>query len=325
MLNIERVRTLSLDPSTHPLGHAHFSAASGLVRVKRRLFVVADDEFHIAVLDDIEPDGAGTLAQGVEPVRLERMFEGTLPADPVRRKKAKPDVESLAALPPLPGCPFGALLALGSGSRPTRETGLLMALDAAGNLNGRMAQVSFSALYTVLKKRFVTLNIEGAFVLSGELRLLQRGLKGNPRSNACISYDWNTMAPWLAGTQTALPAPKAVQLMDLGEVDGVPLSLTDGAALDGGRWVFCAVAEDTRHAAQDGPCVASAVGVVGANGRVLALHRLQGHPKVEGIAARLDGNTAVLTLVTDADDPAVASVVLKVCMPLPDDAGAESP
>jgi hypothetical protein len=273
------------------------------------------------VLDDIEPaEGSDPPAQGLEPVRLERMFEGMLPADPVRRKKAKPDVESLVALPPLPGCPFGALLALGSGSRPTRETGLLMALDAAGNLNGRMAQVSFSALYTVLKKRFVTLNIEGAFVLSGELRLLQRGLKGNPRSNGCISYDWNTLAPWLAGTQTALPAPKAVQLIDLGEVNGVPLSLTDGAALDGGRWVFCAVAEDTRQAAQDGPCVASAVGLVGADGRVLALHRLQGHPKVEGIAARLDGDTAVLTLVTDADDPAVPSAVLRVCMPLPDGA-----
>ena len=52
------------------------------------------------------------------------------------------------------------------------------------------------------------------------------------------------------------PAIKSVQLLDLGAVDGVPLSLTDGAPLPGGEWLFSAVAEDTSDSVADGACVA---------------------------------------------------------------------
>ncbi len=303
MLHPRHVRDLLVDPQLHPRGQPHLSAASGLARVKGLMYVIADDEHHLGVFD---PTGTADA-----PVALARLFEGDLPQDKGQRKAAKPDLESLAALPPLPGCPFGALLALGSGSLSTRKVGVLAALDVHGALSGRVAQVDLSPLYAPLRLKLGNLNIEGVFLASGELRLLQRGSKADAR-NACISYDWNLIVPWLVGQKPVPPPAKAIQIMELGDIDGVPLSLTDGAAVAGGGWVFSAVAENSRNSVQDGPCVGSAVGVVGVDGAVRQLHRLEGSPKVEGIAVQEEGNDVVLTLVTDADDPAKASQVLEV-------------
>ena len=92
------------------LPQAHLSAASALVRVAERLFVVADDELHLGVFD------LGDPAAG----RLVRLFEGSLPAEKKARKAAKPDLEALALLPAMADFAQGALLALGSGSTPGR-------------------------------------------------------------------------------------------------------------------------------------------------------------------------------------------------------------
>ncbi len=300
---------LRIDPAQHPQGREHLSAASGLVRSGKNLYVVADDELDLAVFDD-------TVAAATPPLagKLLRLLDGDLPQAKAQRKKAKPDFETLAHLPPLPGCAGGALLALGSGSLPNRETGVLLALSGPGQLNGRKAIVSLSALYAPLRKRFADLNIEGAWVDSGDLHLLQRGNKSDARS-ACIRYDWKLAAPWLAGLQTHPPAVKSVQVLDFGGVDGVPLSLTDGVPLPGGEWMFSAVAEDTSDSVADGACVASALGVVGVDGRVRSLFRLQGAPKVEGIALQTDGDAWVVTMVTDPDDTTLASQLLLVRLP----------
>ncbi len=304
------IRPLLVDASEHPRGQAHLSAASGLVRVRQRLYVVADDELHLGVFADIgatPPAPAATATVGT----LLRLLDGDLPKDKGQRKKAKPDFESLVLLPPLPGCPAGALLALGSGSKPNRETGVLVVLDVHGVPNGRIAVVDLTALYAPLHQRFADLNIEGALVVSGELLLLQRGNKGHAL-NACIRFDWNLIAPWLAGLQAQPPAAKSVQLLELGSVGGVPLGLTDGVALHGGAWAFSAVAESTGDSYQDGACVGSAIGTVGPDGRLQQLHRLAGAPKVEGIAVLTEAADWVFTLVTDPDDPAVASQLLQV-------------
>ncbi len=312
MLIPDHLRDLLIDPRQHPRGLPHLSAASGLVRVQHRLYVVSDDELHLGVFDDIEFPVDSPVPS---PPRGElfRLFEGELPGDKALRKLAKPDLETLAELPPLPGCPFGALLALGSGSRPRRETGVLMALDAAGGLSGRVAHIDLSALYAPLRVQFPDLNIEGAFVCCGELRLLQRGNQRDA-SNACIRFDWNQAAPWLVAQGSPAPRPKAVQMIALGDIDGVGLSLTDGAALDHGAWAFCAVAEDTADSFHDGACAGSAVGVVAPDGQVIQFHQLQGAPKVEGIAVQKAGRELLLTLVTDTDDPAIAAQLLRVRM-----------
>lgn len=315
-LTPEHLRDLHVSPHQHPRGQAHLSAASGLVQVGGYLFVVADDDLHLGRLDAIRPNEPSPRRP--EPVELTRLFEGNLPKDKGKRKKAKPDLETLAVLPSLPGCPYGALLALGSGSKPTRQNGVLVALDAHGALTQRVARIDLTNFYAALRKRFPDLNIEGAFASSGELRLLQRGNKGDSR-NACIGYDWNQVSPWLAGKTEMTPAPKVVNEIALGEVDGVPLGLTDAAPLADGSWLFSAVAENTANSFLDGACNGSAVGVVRADGTLHALWRLAGAPKVEGVAvsppADTTGEGMMISLVTDADDPAVASQLLRVRLP----------
>jgi len=177
-----------------------------------------------------------------------------------------------------------ALLALGSGSKPQRETGVLLPLDAQGAPLGQVGSVDLAPLYAPLREQFADLNIEGAFVLGNELLLLQRGDEGNALS-ACIRYEWSHVAPWLAGLQPQPPGPHDVQTMDLGEVDGVPLSLTDGTPLHGGAWAFCAVAESTDDSYHDGACVGSAIGIVTAD-RASKAAAAGRRPKVEGIAAK---------------------------------------
>lgn len=305
------LHTLRIDPAQHPRGQAHLSAASGLVRVRGRLYVVADDELHLGMF--AEPHASTGHPAG----SLLQLLDGNLPKDKGKRKKAKPDFESLVHLPPLPGCPAGALLALGSGSKPNRETAVLAALDVQGQPNGRMAIVDLGPLYAPLRKRFADLNIEGALLVSGELLLLQRGNKGNAL-NACIRFDWNQMAPWLAGVQAQPPAAKSVQLLDLGRVDDVPLGFTDGAALRGGAWAFSAVAESTDNSYLDGACVGAALGTVGADGCLQSLYVLDGAPKVEGLAVVAEEGAAggwICTLVTDPDDPSVAAQLLQVRLP----------
>lgn len=300
------LRNLRVDADKHPRGQAHLSSASGLVRVQGMLYVVADDEHHLGVFEEAAPPDA--------PLTLLRLFDNDLPRDKEQRKAAKPDLETLMQLPPLPGYPYGALLALGSGSRPQRERGVLLALDAHGALTGGKAVVDLAPLYAPLRARFADLNIEGAFFSGGELRLLQRGNRGDAR-NAFIRFEWNQVAPWLAGQHGPPPPLKAVTDMAIGVVHGVPLGLTDGAALANGAWVFCAVAEDTGNSYQDGACRGSVVGVVGPDGALGELHQLQGGPKVEGIAVQTVGDTLVLTLVTDADDQTLPSQLLELRLP----------
>ena len=101
-LRYRKVRQLSLARGAHPRGLEFVSAASGLVRVRNRLYVVADDELHIGVLD----------VGSSKPMRLARMLKGRLPGDAKLRKQRKPDFESLLLLPG-DGEGGSALLALG--------------------------------------------------------------------------------------------------------------------------------------------------------------------------------------------------------------------
>jgi len=300
MLVVQHLRDLNVDPSTHPRRQPHVSAASGLARVQGKFYIVADDEHHLGIVGE----------DRCVPVRLLRAFDSDLPASKAERKASKPDLEALLALPAMQGYPTGALLALGSGSRPNRHVGLLAALDTCGDVSPLIRHLDLRPLYGPLSTPFEKLNIEGAFVSSGALCLLQRASKSDPR-NACISFDWDGAAQWLTG---AAPAPtiKAIQCYALGDIDGVPLGFTDGAALPGGAWVFSAVAEDSDDSYADGACKGAVLGFVDAHGRLCSIQPIEGSPKVEGIAVQTDGDMLTVTMVTDADDPVRASQLLSV-------------
>lgn len=298
-LAVCRLRDLRIDAAQHPRGNMYLSAASGLVRAHDRLYVVADDEHHLAVFDPTSP----------APGRLMRFLEGDLPDAKKKRKALKPDMEVLVYLPSLPGCPHGALLALASGSRPNRNTGVVIKLGVDGEAESVVQRVDLAPLYASLRERFADLNIEGAFVVGDELLLLQRGNK-DCGSNACIRFAWAQVWPWLLGRSVAAPRATALQHYDLGAIEGVPLGFTDGAALAGGAWVFSAVAESGNDSYHDGACVGASIGMVDASGTLRSLWALAPSFKVEGIAVHLEGDALTLTMVTDADDPAIPSQLL---------------
>lgn len=290
-LQYQPVRKLSIVPGSHPRGLSFLSAASGLVRVRDRFYVVADDELHLGVFD----------VDSTEPLRLVRLFEGDLPAFAKKRKSQKPDLESLLFLPASDESPNGSLLALGSGSRPNRFTGALLGLDARGDAPGTARQVYLEPLYADLVGRFDKLNIEGAFVAGDSLMLLQRGV--GLGVSAAIRFDLADIVAWIGGRRTGALRPRSVRSFDLGAVDGVPYAFTDGAALPDGSWVFSAVAEDRDDSYDDGRCVGAAIGLCGSDDTLRSLEAIAPTRKVEGIEASVSGTTALLSLVTDADDP----------------------
>lgn len=310
MVSVEVLRELTLSRSTNPAQPGHLSAASGLVRIGQRLYVVADDENALAVFD----------LGNDEPGHSMQLFGGELPSSHDERKAAKPDLEALMQLPAFDRHPFGALLAVGSGSRRNRMQAALLRLDAAGAVDAAAHPIDLTALLVPLQQRFAGLNIEGAFVTRGELCLLQRGNTRSP-VNACIRLELDAFMRWIGGSG---PVPETVSIThhDLGSIDGVPLCFTDGVGSpDGSGWLFSAAAEDTSDSYADGRCLGSAVGVVDAGGTLQRVDRLAAVCKVEGIALADRADAASdsrlpLLLVSDADDRRIAAQLLSVTLSL---------
>ncbi|MGH6768416.1 MAG: DUF6929 family protein [Xanthobacteraceae bacterium] len=301
MISLTKLRTLQVaDGDDAAL--RHLSAASGLACLGSSIYVVADDELHLGVFP----------AAGDAPGRVLPLFAGALPVAKEARKARKPDLESIALLPPFGPYRNGALLALGSGSTPQRCRGVLLGVDGDGVIDAPPRIVDLSGLFGALD--FPALNIEGATAGDGELRLLQRGNNSDPR-NAILRYPLPTVLDALASGE-AIGAPSAIAFADLGRVGGVPLCFTDGASLPGGGMVFTAIAEDTADAYNDGPCLGAAIGIVGVDGRVRRIEHLDRPCKIEGVDARMDGDIVRLLLVTDADDAGVAACLFSAVINL---------
>jgi len=299
-------RTLTLEAPESPGRAAHVSAASGLVRVGEWLHVVADDSLHLATFS----------VRGDAPGRLSRLFPGELPEELQARKAAKPDLEVLCVLGPLAGAPHGALLALPSGSSPVRMIGAVLPLNAEGALAGEPRTVDCSALYQQIGRELGSLNIEGAAVVGGRLRLLQRG-NGDTGVDALVDLDRERA---LRGIEVGALGPEVLRTIarwELGRSGGVRLSFTDASPLPDGRLVFTATAEDTRNAYADGPVAGSAVGLLAPDGTPLFLDSVDAKVKLEGVDARVEGGRVHLLLVADADDPAVAAPLLEAVLDVP--------
>lgn len=285
MLSLKFLRTLDLVEASAPGRVPHVAAASGLIRAGDRLHVIADDENHLGIFP----------VAGSGPGRLIRLLDGKLPAEPAARKARKPDFEALAYVPPSSAVPHGALLALGSGSTAQRRRGVMLALNASGEIAGEPSIIDMEPLFTALDAVFPEPNIEGAVIRGDEMMLFQRGNVGNPE-NAVIRTN---LAAVLASRP---PAPLAVEHIRLGDIDGVPLCFTDAAALPSGDIVFSAIAEDTVDSYRDGALVGAAVGVLNANLQLMHIETIKPLVKVEGVDARPVGREIELLLVTDADD-----------------------
>ena len=296
MIALTKIRELNLSAAVSPGQHLHLSAASGLACVNSFIYVVADDELHLGVF----------RAANSEPGHLVRLFDGTLPESKAARKKKKPDFEALTLLPPHGDYPNGALLALGSGSRPNRRMGGLLGLDAQGAVRGVPHVVDLSPMLAPLDDAFAALNIEGAIVSGGELRLFQRGNKRHA-VNAIIRFPLSALFDLLSLGRVEMMTPSAIDTIELGQIDGIPFCFTDAAALPNGDMVFTAIAEDTDDPYNDGPCAGAAIGIADNSGHLLYMRQLDRPYKIEGVDARMDGDDIRLLLVTDADDAEVSA------------------
>lgn len=288
---LKKLRELTLLHPPQSDRPAHLSAASGLVQAGSYLYVVADDELHLGVFP-VAGEAPGTLL---------RLRAGALPDGYDERKADKPDVEALTLLPRSQQYPHGALLALGSGSRPNRQTAFVIQLNEGGAVTGSPVALDLAAVYRAVGRYVSAVNIEGATIDGTRIRLLQRGNKSSGRS-AIIDIDLSVLqsAPaWNARGDIAL---QSIAWYDLPLIDGVPLAFSDGVTLVDGTLIFTAIAEDTNDSYADGRFVGAAIGVIDPRGQLRAVHVLSEACKIEGVDARVAGNVIHLLLVTDADD-----------------------
>ena len=258
------------------------SAASGLVLREGAFHVVADDENCLYVFG----------AEGND--RRIALLPGRLPEDRRERKASKADLEILVDLGPL------GLLAMGSGSRPTRECAVWVDHRQAITL------IDTSALCGRLRESFPDLNLEGAALLGDELVLVQRGNRSDGRS-ALVFLAMDDLQAALAAQRFVVTHDPRIVDLDLGREGDLPWTCTDLAVLDGGDLLASVVLEDTDDAYEDGVVLGSALVRLTAGGTLRWHHRLDTAAKVEGIA--VDGTGA--WLVTDADDRAVPSQLLR--------------
>ncbi len=297
MLTARKLRELTFASGARPF----LAAASGLVRVGEWLYVIADDETSLAIFP----------AAGSAPGRRLPLFDAGTPPGAALPKAVKPDLEVLTHLPAAAFPPHGALLALGSCSTATRCWGALVPLSGEG-VPGAPQLVDLGPLCARMARELPALNLEGAAVVGGVIRLLHRG-NGRSGGNASIDLDLPALLAHFAAPAILLDSiVRNVLPHDLGSLAGVHLTFTDASPLPGGRLVFSAVAEDTPDAYADGPCAGAAIGLLDLDGRVLSLEPLQPTLKVEGVHATAEAGRVSLLLVADGDDPQQPAPLLSV-------------
>lgn len=288
-LKLRPLRPLLLKNSS---GKHYLSAASGMWMTDDRLYVVADDELVLGVFSRLDNSPGQSL----------KILPGDLPSDPRQRKAAKPDFESLSCLPASAEYPYGALLALGSGSTEQRKRGMLWPFNQQQELVGDAQVFSLQALYQPLEQLFADLNIEGVTLQGNCLKLWQRA-NNQHRENAVIEYCLSDLYAVIAAKQDSLQVqPQRIDYYDLGEVTGVPLTFTDAYALDDGASLFTAAAENTDNSYLDGECVAAAIGLIDQQRRLRWLKPVHPVYKLEGISAKQVGDQLQIYLVSDADN-----------------------
>lgn len=262
------------------------SAASGLVLRDGSFHVVADDENALFVFG---PTGA---------TRRVALLQSELPAKHSERKAHKPDFEILVDLP------NHGLLAMGSGSRATRERAVLV------DRRERTTVIDTSLLCACLRETFAELNLEGGALVADEFVLVQRGNRSDRRT-ALIFIAMHDLQRALVSQQFAISRSPRIVDLDFGMHDEVPWTCTDLTIIADGDLLACVVLEDTCDAYQDGRCLGSGLVRMAPDGALRWHRRLDTPSKVEGVA--VDGD--VVWLVTDADDRAAPSQLLRATLP----------
>lgn len=273
----------------------HVAAASGLVCAGDWLYVIPDDATQLIGFSKTVRSEAG---------RAYRLFlDIELPLEELERKGQKPDLESLALVPWRGG---QALLAIGSGSTPRRRRGVLQSLGAEGAVDGEPIVFELGPLYEALP--YKSLNLEGLAAVGDALFLGQRG-NSSEGCNALIELNLSeALGAIEAGRAWDAKLIRGSRPLELGDLEGVPLTLTDLTPLDESHLLISAAAEATENPYDDGVVAGSALGRYRLSDGRLDMIVLNGSWKVEGVEVLDDGR---ILMVTDADDPHQSAVLIE--------------
>lgn len=301
-------------------------AASAVAPLGDGWLVAQDDATHGAWRRErprSEQSGDGTAARvSVVPVRVLPAVDGLdVFSEAEGTKHLKPDFEAACAVS-VAGAP--AVLLLGSGSTEARMRASLVRLGADGP---EFVVVDLAPLYRqvaeVLGLALGDLNLEGACRLGDTLRWFNRGNLTAGVPSASVDVDLRGLVTAATETDPAVRGGATVGVRvgnplryELGDVDGVGLAVTDAVALQDGRVLLSAAAEDTPNAVDDGPVVGAALALVSEDDLLdatpLAAPDGTVH-KVEGLGLQGTTDRGVrLLAVVDADDPFVPSAELDV-------------
>ena len=299
-VEVESVRTLRF-PDGAPV-----RAASGVAPLGDGWLIAQDDAAHAAWL---QADGTVAPVRIVDPVEGHDVFSSA-----AGTKHLKPDFE-VACPVEHDGRP-GVLL-LGSGSTPARMRAALVTLEEEPVVVVADLSPLYAEVARVLERDPADLNLEGACRTGDVLRWFARGNLAAGVASASVDVDLHPMMAAVVGRGDAVQVQVRRPLTyDLGEVEGVGLTVTDAVALADGRVLLSAAAEDTPNAVDDGPVVAAALALVEGDDLVdvVALPDVHGEvAKVEGLAVMEQGDGAVrLLAVVDDDDPDKPSTCLEL-------------
>jgi hypothetical protein len=292
-LELTKLRDLTVERDSGDDRAPYISSASAVVRRAGHTYVIGDEELELGVFE-LSSDEPGKMRRALTD-------EGS---------EDKPDVEALSVLPPFEGAPYGAVLGLGSGSKPSRDRGFFWILGPRGELQGEPSQIDLKPLYDRLRDELSDLNVEGAAVLSDRFLVFHRG-NGDQGRNAIAQLDLAEVMNAVTGERRLdLGELRGVDIYELGDLSGTPLCFSDATPVSDDLVVFTASAE-----AEDGSIEGSVVGTIDARGEVRRLRTIDRQWKVEGVHASVDSGVIDFVFVCDQDEDA-PSPLLTATMPI---------
>lgn len=302
-IDLTPLRSLTLRTVTDGDRARFLCAASGLLRIGGYFYVAADDELNLGVfaaVDDV-------------PGELFRVFPGVLPTGHAERKKHKPDLEAITYVSPSRHLPYGAILAVPSGSKPNRCLGALVTLDESGAPLPNPRTIDFAPLYAKLLQTLPDLNIEGAVIDDTTLKLFQRG-NAVSGQNALIDVGIEGVIRDLnANRAIAGESLQRISAVDLGNLHGVTLGFTDVSLRKNQELWFLAVAEKTDSPYEDGEYCGATIGRLHQDNSI-SMVELNCPPKPEGLCFGEDPQHREFFIVTDADDASSASMLYRASL-----------
>ncbi len=294
VIQLEVVRELTLKKPLEKGRQPHVSAASGLVKVGERFFVVSDDELSLFTFTDSDTH--------LTPVPL---ISGQLSAANSERKNEKPDFESLALLSTKEWEPYGALVAWPSASTPKRVKAVVIPFLKNQTL-GKPITSNILPLAYELQSYAKELNIEGLLFRDKKVFLFQRGNSEKGKNG----FAEISLSNWVKGIKTGDWSGKIVfESVKMGKLSGVNITFSDVIWTDYGLLALGS-AEDTTSSFADGQVYGTVLArIVGDKTEIIG--RFEPLAKLEGLHATQTQDGLDIYLVEDADDSEKPSRLFK--------------